>query len=174
VGSEQVVDLAGDVTLEAADDLWFGQAFGGAPIGVSACAEVVAQPAEYDDVQGVVGGAVTSAVEPVTVGSAAAGWDRGHAAQVRERGFGTKPVGVVAGGDEDLPGDLDPDAGQREQPRGGGGHQCSELSVGLDDLLGQVLVALGQPAQRRLGGLLGVPLASDGSARGGRAGRTSQ
>lgn len=51
MGSEQVVDLAGDVTLEAADDLRFGQAFGGAALGVSACAGVVAQPAEYDDVE---------------------------------------------------------------------------------------------------------------------------
>ena len=35
-GAEVAVDLAGDVTLQAADDLCLGQAFGGAPLDVGA------------------------------------------------------------------------------------------------------------------------------------------
>ena len=36
-GAQVVVDLAGDVTLQAADDLLLGQAFFGAPVDVGAC-----------------------------------------------------------------------------------------------------------------------------------------
>jgi hypothetical protein len=36
VGEQGVVDLAGDVALEAADDLGLGFAFGGAALGVGA------------------------------------------------------------------------------------------------------------------------------------------
>ena len=61
----------------------------GAPVSIGAGACVVAQASENDDVEGVVGGAVTAAVESVTVGSAAAGRDRSGPAEVRKRGFGT-------------------------------------------------------------------------------------
>lgn len=80
-----VVGLAGDVALETTDYLGLGQAFGGASGGIGSGALVVAQSTEYDDVEGVVGSAVTSAVELVSSGSAAAGRDGCAAAQVRER-----------------------------------------------------------------------------------------
>jgi len=41
-GLESVVDFAGDVAFEAADDLGFGQPFGGASGGVGLGAGVVA------------------------------------------------------------------------------------------------------------------------------------
>ena len=81
------------------------------------------------------------------MGAAAAGRDRGDATQVRERGFGVKPLRVVAGAREQLPGNVDPDALQREQPRAGSCEQQAEVGVGVADLLGQLLVAAGQPAQ---------------------------
>src|SRR6266581_274551 len=65
VGAEGVVELAGDVALEAADDLGFGQALGGAPVGVGAGASAVAEPADGDQVECAVGLAVAAAVEPV-------------------------------------------------------------------------------------------------------------
>ena len=65
-GRAQVaVDLAGDVTLQAADDLCLGFAFFGAALGVGAGGRVRAQPGEHDPPQGMVGLTVTAGVEPV-------------------------------------------------------------------------------------------------------------
>jgi len=63
--AEVAVYLAGDVTLQAADDLRLGFPFGGAALGVGAGGRVRAQPGEHDPPQGVVGLAVTAGVEPV-------------------------------------------------------------------------------------------------------------
>src|SRR3954471_21042008 len=71
VGDEGVVELAGDVALEAADDLGLGLAFGGAPRGVSAGAFAVAQATDGDHVQRAVGVAVAAVVEAVAVGAPA-------------------------------------------------------------------------------------------------------
>jgi hypothetical protein len=45
-----VVGLAGDVALEATDDLAFVQAIGAAPAGVRSSALAVAQPSDGDPV----------------------------------------------------------------------------------------------------------------------------
>ena len=63
--AQLAVDLAGDVALEAADDLRLGLAFGRAALGVGAGGRVRAQAGEHDPPQGVVGLAVTAGVEPV-------------------------------------------------------------------------------------------------------------
>ena len=54
----------------------------------------------------------------------------GDPAQMRERGFGAQPVGVVTGGDEYLAADCGADPGQRDQSRSRRGHQCAQLGVG--------------------------------------------
>ena len=99
-GAEVEVDLAGDVALQAADDLCLGQAFGGAPFGVGAGRRVRAHPGDHDAPQGVVGLPVTTGVEAVPFGLAGGGRDRGGAAQVRPGGFAAQPFGVVPGGDQ--------------------------------------------------------------------------
>src|SRR6266571_2150322 len=63
--AEVRVDLAGGVTLQAADDLRLGFPFGGAALGVGAGARVRAQPGEHDPPQGMVSLAVTAGVKPV-------------------------------------------------------------------------------------------------------------
>ena len=63
--AEVRVDLAGDVTLQAADDLRLGFPFGRAALGVGAGGRVRAQPGEHDPPQGMIGLAVTAGVEPV-------------------------------------------------------------------------------------------------------------
>src|SRR5829696_7296069 len=91
-GGQRVEDLAGDVALQAADDLGLRQAFVGAALGVGAGAGVVAEAAKNDNVERVVGATVAAAIEPVAVGASAAGGDRCGAAEVREGGFGLDPV----------------------------------------------------------------------------------
>src|SRR6266536_6206997 len=80
VGTEGVVELAGDVALEAADDLGFGQALGGATVGVGAGASAVAEAADGDQVDCAVGVAVAAAVEPVAARASGGGGDRAGAA----------------------------------------------------------------------------------------------
>jgi hypothetical protein len=67
VADDGVVDLAGDVALEAADDLFFGLAFGGAPGHVVLGALVPREAVQHDEIQGAVGLAVTAAVEAMPV-----------------------------------------------------------------------------------------------------------
>jgi len=59
---EVVVDLAGDVTLQAADDLWFCFAFFKASFDVGLGWQVVAQAGEHDAPKSVVRLAVPAGV----------------------------------------------------------------------------------------------------------------
>src|ERR1700761_1009997 len=66
--AEVGVDLAGDVPLQAADDLFLRQSLRGAPLGAGAGGRGTragAEPGDYDPPQRVVGLAVPAAVEPV-------------------------------------------------------------------------------------------------------------
>ena len=84
------------------------------------------------------------------VGPAAAGREGRDPAQVGEGGLAAQPVGVVPGGDQQLPGDLGADPHQRDQAGRGRGHERAEFAVGLGDLGVERLDAGGQPAQRGL------------------------
>src|SRR6266540_5420516 len=96
--AEHCEDLAGDVALEAAQDLLLGLALGGAPGEVVAGGLVPAQPDDHDAVQRRVGLAVTTAVQPVADGLARGGIHWRGAAEGGERGLAAQPHGVVAGG----------------------------------------------------------------------------
>jgi hypothetical protein len=67
VVSDGLVDFAGDVELEAADDLFPGLALGEAAGHVVLGRSVPAESADDDDVERGVGLAVAAAVEPVSV-----------------------------------------------------------------------------------------------------------
>jgi hypothetical protein len=90
--------------------------------------------------------------QPVAVGAARGGRDRGDAAQMREGGLAAQSLGVVAGGDQELAGGVDPDPGQRYQGGRGRGDQFLELAVELGELGLELLPAPGQEAQSGLGG----------------------
>lgn len=75
VGLDGVIDLAGDVSLQAADDVLFGESFGGSAGEVGPGGGAPAHAHNSDHVQGVVGGPVTGGVEAMAVGFAAAGRD---------------------------------------------------------------------------------------------------
>src|SRR5580692_6675709 len=102
------VDLAGHVTLEAADDFWFGLALLGAAGGVFLGGFVVAEADDDDAVEGGVGLAVPAAVEAVTDGFAGGGRDGRGPAEHGEGGFGVETFGVVAGSDEQGAGGVGP------------------------------------------------------------------
>ena len=67
---ELVVDLAGDVALQAAHDVQLGEALFGPPLHISPGRWVAAHADQGDAPQGVVGPAVTAAIQPVAVGAA--------------------------------------------------------------------------------------------------------
>ena len=79
---------------------------------------------------------VPAAAEPVTAGgAAAAGGLWGDAAEFGEGCLAVQAVGVVAGGDEELAGDVCADTAQADQGGGGGRDQGGEVCVELGDLL---------------------------------------
>ena len=114
-GAQAGIDLAGDIALEAADDLGLGQALGGAPLDVRAGRGVGAHPGDDDPPQGVIGLAVAAGVEAVAGALARGGGDRGGGAQVRPGRLGPQPRGVVPGGDQERGGGVGADAVQGEQ-----------------------------------------------------------
>jgi hypothetical protein len=151
-----VVGLAGDVALEAADDLGLGLALGDAALGVGAAALAVAQADDGDHVQGAVGVSVAVGVESMTVAAAAGDRDRAGAA---ERGEGAVVAGsfdVLSGGDEQLAGVAGRDAKQLGRARRGGRDERGEVFVERSDLLVELLDASRERAEREpraLGGL---------------------
>ena len=121
------VDLAGDVALEAADDLGLGDALGGASLDVGAGAWVAAQAAEDDAVEGGVGLAVAAAVEPVRGLFARGGGDRGDAAERGEGGFGVSRSGLSPAVTSSWPARR-ADAVEGDQGGGERGHQLARAA----------------------------------------------
>src|SRR6266496_4406527 len=150
VGTEGVVELAGDVALEAADDLGFAQALGGAAVGVGAGASTVAEPADGDQVERSVGLAVAAAAEPVSARASGGGGDWTGSAETGEGAVVRKPLDVLAGGGEQLAGVLGRDAEQARRSRRGRRDQRGELLVEQPDLPVEVAHASGDAAQREL------------------------
>src|SRR5438309_7854759 len=151
VGAEGVVDLAGDVALETADDLFLVEAFGGAAFGVGAGAGAAAEPADGDQVERAVCFAVAAAIEPVSGGAAGRGGDRAGAAEASEGGLVAESFDVLAGADEELAAVLGGDAEQACCPWRGGGDEPGEVRVEQADLELELAGAFGDAAQRELG-----------------------
>jgi hypothetical protein len=139
-----VVDLPGDIALQTPHDVELGQALVGPPLDIGPGWWVAVHGDQGDAPQGVVGLAVAAAVEAVAVGAARGRRDRGDATQLGEGRLATQPLGVVAGGDQQLAGGVDPDPGQRDQGGGGRGDQDLELVVELGELGLELLPAAGQ------------------------------
>ena len=73
-------------------------------------------------------------VQPVPVSPAGGHRDRGYPAQPGEGPLGAQPGGVVPGSDQQLPGGIDPHAGQGDEAGCGGGDERGELGVQVIDL----------------------------------------
>src|SRR5689334_16687212 len=89
--------LAGDVPLQAADDL-LRQALLGAPLDVGAGGRVSAHPSDHDAPQCVVDLTVPAAAVPVPAGLPRGGGDRGDRAHVRPGGLAPQPLRAVTRG----------------------------------------------------------------------------
>src|SRR5512132_4394012 len=153
---EEVVDLAGHIALEAADDLGLGVALGDAAGDVVLGALVDAHAGDHDQVQRRVGLAVAAPVEPVALGLAGGGGQWRGGAEHRDGGFAAQPLGVVAGGDQQLPGGLHADPGRGHQLRGELADQGGDELVEVGDLVVELQDAAGQRFQRDPGGDHGV------------------
>jgi hypothetical protein len=94
---EAGVELACDVTLEAADGFGFGLAFGAAALEVVAGGGVIGEARDDDAPEGTVGLAVTGPAESVSLLLAAGGVERRSSAEASEGAFVADPVGVLAG-----------------------------------------------------------------------------
>jgi hypothetical protein len=160
------VDLAGDVTLEAADDFLLRQAFFSAPVGVGAGRGVGAQPGDHDPVEGVVGLAVAAGAGAVTGDFPRRCGDRGNRAQVRPGGLGAEPLGVVPGGDEQQRRGVRADAVKGKQARGVAGHEGDDELVEAAELAAGKLGAPAELAQRDPGGVAD-DITRAGTQRGG-------
>jgi hypothetical protein len=95
---EVSVGLAGDVSLEAADDLGAAEDFVEAAGDVAAGAGIGAETGEHDAPERMVRLAVPAPVEPVAAGEFAGGCLEGcDTAQLRPSGFAADSLGIVAG-----------------------------------------------------------------------------
>src|SRR4029450_9253200 len=148
---------------ETADDLELGVAFGDAAGDVVLGARVDAHAGDHDQVQRRVGLPVAAPVEAVALGLAGGGGQWGGGAQHREGGFAAQPLGVVAGGDQQLPGGLHADPGRGHELRGELADEGGDELVEVGDLVVEVENAAGGGAGR--GG------AGGGGGGGGGGGR---
>ena len=97
IGHDALVDLSRKEAFEAPDDLAFGSAIGGASGDVVAGGLVESHVDDDGAIEGGVGVAVAASIEAVPAGGhPGRGRDRARAAELRERGFRTNPVGVIA------------------------------------------------------------------------------
>jgi hypothetical protein len=111
--------------------------------------------------------AVAAFVEPMTFHALARrSGQRRDAAQVRERSLRAQPLGVVAGGDQQLSGGLHADAELRDERWCSPVHERAEVGVEFGDLGDQFEVAAGELLERQLGRRLdGAELGAGTSAR---------
>jgi hypothetical protein len=122
-GAQAGVDLAGDIALEAADDLCLRQALCGAPLDVGAGRGMGAHPRDHDPPQGVIGLAVAAGVEAMAGALARGSRDRGGSAQMRPGRLGPQLCRVVSGSDQEQGGGVGADAVQGEQAGSAGGDE---------------------------------------------------
>ena len=103
IGHDALVDLSRKEAFQAPDDLAFGSAIGGASGDVVAGGLVESHADDDGAIEGGVGVAVAASIEAVPAGGhPGRGRDRARAAELRERGVRTNPVGVIAEDDQQL------------------------------------------------------------------------
>src|SRR6266540_6497651 len=116
---ERSVDLAGDESLQASDDVLLAQALCGTSTDVVECRLVPAHPHDDDSIERGVGLAMASTKEPVSVGHTARCRNGTRPTELRKGRFRPDPRRIVAGDDHHFSGGVSADA-ERLSKRGNG------------------------------------------------------
>ena len=160
---DSLVDLAGEEAFEASNDLTRGPAVRRAASHVFDGRLVEPHADEHGSIEGGVGVSVTAPIEPMPAGGPPGrGRDRTGAAQLRERGFGANPVGVIAEEDQHLGrgAGADPEALTKRGRRLG--REAHEVPVVRRDFLVEGDPAAGKCPE-------GVPGGGGGGVEGARS-----
>ena len=101
IGHDSLVDFASEKTFQAPDDLPFGSAVRRAACDVINGRLMVPHADDDGSIEGGVGVSVAASIEAVPAGGhPGRGRDRTRAAALREGGFRTNPVGIIAEDDQ--------------------------------------------------------------------------
>ena len=153
IGHDALVDLSRKEAFEAPDDLAFGSAIGGASGDVVAGGLVESHADDDGAIEGGVGVAVAASIEAVPAGGhPGRGRDRARAAELRERGFRTNPVGVIAEDDQQLGRGVGAHTEALAEGRCCLGREAREVLVVYRNFLGERDPAAGKRPERVLGG----------------------
>ena len=103
IGHDSLIDLAGEKTFQAPDDLPFGSAVCRAACDAINGRLMVPHADDDGSMEGGVGVSVAASIEAVPAGGhPGRGRDGTRAAALREGGFRTNPVGIIAEDDQQL------------------------------------------------------------------------
>ena len=153
IGHDALVDLSRKEAFEAPDDLAFGSAIGGASGDVVAGGLVESHADDDGAIEGGVGVAVAASIEAVPAGGhPGRGRDWARAAELRERGFRTNPVGVIAEDDQQLGRGVGAHTEALAEGRCCLGREAREVLVVYRNFLGESDPAAGKRPERVLGG----------------------
>ena len=156
IGHDALVDLSRKEAFEAPDDLAFGSAIGGASGDVVAGGLVESHADDDGTIEGGVGVAVAASIEAVPAGGhPGRGRDRARTAELRERGFRTNPVGVIAEDDQQLGRGVGAHTEALAEGRCCLGREAREVLVVYRHFLGESDPAAGKRPERVLGGCSG-------------------
>ena len=101
IGHDSLVDFASEKTFQAPDDLPFGSAVRRAACDVINGRLMVPHADDDGSIEGGVGVSMAASIEAVPAGGhPGRGRDRTRAAELREGGFRTNPVGIIAEDDQ--------------------------------------------------------------------------
>lgn len=143
--------FAGDGALETAEDVFLRLAFGGAAGRAGVGFGVCGQAPDRDLMERGVRGPVVAAVESVTCRFPQGDGQRRGTAEHRESCLGAEPVGVVACGDQQLPGGHSRDPSGLRESRDHCVDELREVSVVSGDLLIELPVTDGEAFEGRAG-----------------------
>ena len=151
IGHDALVDLSRQEAFQAPDDLAFSSALGGASGDVVAGGLVESHADDDGAIEGGVGVAVAASIEAVPAGGhPGRGRDRARAAALRERGFRTNPVGVIAEDNQQLGRGVSAHTEALAEGRCCLGREAREVLVVYRDFLGERHPATGERPERVL------------------------
>ena len=156
VGHDALVDLSREEAFQAADDVAFGPASGEASGDVVAGRLVELHPDDDGAIEGRVGVSVAASIEAVpTGGHPRRGRDRAGAAELREGGLRTNPIGVIAEDDQQLSRGVGAHTEALAEGRRCRGGETREVLVVQRDFLGERHPPTGERPEGVLGGRAG-------------------